>query len=267
MTGERPMNMHEDMVDTLNESLITQAILAAYHKKLNRSVVTDVVVVGAGPAGLVAARRLAEAGHTVTVLEKRLTPGGGVWGGAMAMNEVVVEEAALGCLDGLGVRTRRARDGLRLIDAIELAAALCLGAVRSGAAILNLMFAEDLCVRDGRVCGVVANRTGVGDTLPVDPITFRARAALDATGHEAALVHFLRQRHLLAPVSTPGEGPMDAAAAETFVVDRAGEVHPGLWVSGMSVAAALGGPRMGPIFGGMLLSGQRAAESIADALQ
>ena len=55
-------------------------------------------------------------------------------------------------------------------------------------------------------------------------------------------------------------------ALNEFRSERAGEVFPGLWISGMSVSAALGGPRMGPIFGGMLLSGRRVAESISDAL-
>jgi len=55
---------------------------------------------------------------------------------------------------------------------------------------------------------------------------------------------------------------MDAAAGEAFVVDRVEQIHPGLWITGMSVAAALGGPRMGPIFGGMILSGHRVAELI-----
>ena len=59
---------------------------------------------------------------------------------------------------------------------------------------------------------------------------------------------------------------MDASAGEAFVVDHAGEVFPGLWLSGMSVSATLGGPRMGPIFGGMLLSGKRVAEAIIVAL-
>lgn len=59
---------------------------------------------------------------------------------------------------------------------------------------------------------------------------------------------------------------MNATEGESFVVDRAGEVFPGLWISGMSVSATLGGPRMGPIFGGMLLSGKRVAEAIDAAL-
>ena len=59
---------------------------------------------------------------------------------------------------------------------------------------------------------------------------------------------------------------MDATSGEAFVVENVAQVFPGLWVSGMSVCATLGGPRMGPIFGGMLLSGKRVAELISSAL-
>jgi thiamine thiazole synthase len=59
---------------------------------------------------------------------------------------------------------------------------------------------------------------------------------------------------------------MDAEEGESSVVAGVAELYPGLWVSGMSVQAALGGPRMGPIFGGMLLSGRRAAALIDRAL-
>jgi thiamine thiazole synthase len=59
---------------------------------------------------------------------------------------------------------------------------------------------------------------------------------------------------------------MDAAAGEAFVVEHAAEIFPGLWVAGMAVCAAFGGPRMGPIFGGMLRSGQRVAELLSARL-
>ncbi|HPB32736.1 MAG TPA: ribose 1,5-bisphosphate isomerase, partial [Candidatus Sumerlaeota bacterium] len=45
------------------------------------------------------------------------------------------------------------------------------------------------------------------------------------------------------------------------------EVYRGLFVSGMSVCAAFGGPRMGPIFGGMLLSGKKVAGLIQDSIK
>jgi thiamine thiazole synthase len=50
-------------------------------------------------------------------------------------------------------------------------------------------------------------------------------------------------------------------------VDHVMELYPGLWMTGMSVCASMGGPRMGPIFGGMLLSGDRVATSLTQALK
>jgi thiamine thiazole synthase len=141
-----------------------------------------------------------------------------------------------------------------------------LAAVQGGAVLLNLVAVEDTVVHQDRVRGVVVNRTAYVGVLPVDPITLKAEAVIDATGHDAIVVETLRRRNLCAHDSL-GERPMDAASGEAFVVDRAGEVFPGLWVCGMAVCAAFGGPRMGPIFGGMLQSGRRVAELIGDNLR
>ena len=251
----------------LDEVEISKTILCTYHEKLLDRMASDVIIVGAGPSGLVAAFYLARAGLKVTVLEKRLSPGGGIWGGGMAMSVAVVQDDAISLLDEMGIRCQPRRGNLHAVDAIELAAGLCWNALQAGVALFNLMTAEDICLHQDRVRGVVVNRTTVCGALPVDPIVCSARAVLDATGHEAVLVDCLRRRRLLptAAVET-GEGPMNATAGERFVIDHAGEIHPGLWLSGMSVSATLGGPRMGPIFGGMLLSGKRVAEMIRAAL-
>ncbi|HEU0140408.1 MAG TPA: sulfide-dependent adenosine diphosphate thiazole synthase [Bryobacteraceae bacterium] len=246
-----------------NESLISKAIIESYHQKLLRSVESNIVIVGAGPAGLTAASLLAAQGRKVTVLEKRLAPGGGVWGGGMGMNQVVVQEEAVPLLDAAGVRHSRCGN-LYVVDAVELACTLCLQALHAGAVLLNLTTLEDLCVQRDKVTGVVVNRTTISGALPVDPIVLRADVVIDGSGHEAVAVDRLRARNLLPPhlTSRSCEGPMDAAAGEAFVVEHAGEVYSGLWVTGMAVCATFGGPRMGPIFGGMLLSGKRVAERI-----
>jgi thiamine thiazole synthase len=64
-----------------------------------------------------------------------------------------------------------------------------------------------------------------------------------------------------------GEKSMWAEVAERKVMENTKEVYPGLIVAGMAANAVCGTPRMGAIFGGMLLSGKRAAEVALEILQ
>ncbi len=57
--------------------------------------------------------------------------------------------------------------------------------------------------------------------------------------------------------------PMYVDEGEDGVVEKTGEVYPGLVAAGMSVTETHGLPRMGPTFGSMLYSGKKAAEITA----
>ena len=59
---------------------------------------------------------------------------------------------------------------------------------------------------------------------------------------------------------------MLADIGERQIIENTKEVYPGLIVAGMAANAVFGSPRMGPIFGGMLLSGKIAAETALDIL-
>ena len=60
---------------------------------------------------------------------------------------------------------------------------------------------------------------------------------------------------------------MWAEVGEKEIVENTKEVCPGLLAAGMAANAVCGSPRMGPIFGGMLLSGRKAAELALDLLK
>ena len=255
----------------LNEVTISRGIIDAYMKKLSDALELDVAIVGGGPSGLVAGLYLAKAGKKVAMFDRRLSIGGGVWGGGMMFNEVVVQEEGKAVLDDLGFSYQAFQPGYYTLDSVYLASGLVYKAVSAGLRIFNLVAMEDVVIKGGRVAGLVIN-WGAVETLKwhVDPLTLHAAYVLDATGHPANVAEVLvRKMGVKLDTATGGlvgEKSMEAETGEMDTVNNSREVYPGLFVSGMAANAVCGGYRMGPVFGGMLLSGQKIARTLIERL-
>ncbi|MBW1759840.1 MAG: NAD(P)-binding protein, partial [Deltaproteobacteria bacterium] len=116
----------------LNEVVITKAIIDRYYAKLMNNLETDVAIVGGGPSGLVAGYFLAKAGKKVVMYERKLSIGGGMWGGGMMFNEIVVQEPAVRILEEFGVRCNKYQENYYTSDSVEAVACLTAKAIQAG---------------------------------------------------------------------------------------------------------------------------------------
>ena len=94
------------------EQIVSSGIIDSYFEKLKSNLSVDVAIVGGGPSGIVAAYFLAKAGKKVALFDRKLAPGGGMWGGAMMFNDIVVQEEAMPIVRELGVSYKDAGNGI-----------------------------------------------------------------------------------------------------------------------------------------------------------
>ncbi|MCM8757445.1 MAG: sulfide-dependent adenosine diphosphate thiazole synthase [Candidatus Omnitrophica bacterium] len=255
------------MFKNVSEAKITKAIVGEFARWFQDYIVSDVIVVGAGPSGLMAARDLAREGLKTLIVESNNYLGGGFWIGGYLMNTLTFRAPAQKLLDELNIPYQEVGEGLFTADGPNACAKLISATCDAGVKILNMTKFDDVVYRNKRVEGVVINWTPVS-SLPrqitcVDPIALEAKIVIDATGHEASVCRSLEKRNIL---KLANFGPMDVNTSEDLLVERTGQIYPGLIVTGMAVATVYGLPRMGPTFAGMLLSGKKAASEVINLL-
>ncbi len=257
---------------SIDDIKVTRIIFERFSKEFSSNLEVDVAIAGAGPAGLTAARYLANAGKKVVLFERKLSVGGGMWGGGMTFPVIVVQKESKHILEDVGVRLKNEGNGYFSADSIEVTTKLCSVAIDAGVRIFNAISVEDVLInKNNKVNGFVINWSAVEIAgLHVDPLSIRATYCIDATGHAAEVCHIVRRK--VGPLNTPSgdlekERSMNAEIGEQTVVENTKEVYPGLLVAGMGANAVYGAPRMGPIFGGMLLSGEKAAKFILKKLK
>ncbi|MFO7773969.1 MAG: sulfide-dependent adenosine diphosphate thiazole synthase [Dehalococcoidia bacterium] len=257
----------------MDEVTISRAIVESYMKDFMEALEADVAIAGAGPAGLVTAYCLAKEGIKVVVFERQLRVGGGMPGGGMMFNRIVLQEEGKVILDEFDVSTKAYAKGYYVADSLEAISSICSRAIKAGAKVFNLISVEDVMIReDDRITGLVLNWSAASSAkLHVDPLTVRCKVAVDATGHDAEVCRIVVRK--IGPSlrtktgEVMGEKSMWAEKGETEILDNTREVYPGLVATGMTANAVFGSPRMGAIFGGMLLSGKKAARIAMELLK
>ena len=106
------------------ETEISKGIIQTYFNKLEKNLQLDVAIVGGGPSGIVAAYYLAKAGLRVALFDRKLSPGGGMWGGAMMFNQVVIQQEAMDIIREFDIRYEPFEENLFTVDSIESTSSL-----------------------------------------------------------------------------------------------------------------------------------------------
>jgi thiamine thiazole synthase len=261
---------------SLDERIISEAIISKYFDKFKSCLDMDVAIVGGGPSGLTTGYLLAKEGYNVALFERKLSIGGGMWGGGMTFNYIVVQGQSKHILEEVGLELEHWQGDYYTVDAVAATTTLASAACRAGLKIFNCMSVEDVEIRevDGqkRVSGIVVNSSPVEIAgLHVDPLVMHCKFLIEATGHDVEVLKTLVRKNDVR-LNTPsggieGEQSMWADIAETTTPENTREVFPGVYVAGMAANATFGSYRMGPIFGGMLLSGEKVAEELAQRLK
>jgi len=249
------------MFKPISDAKISKAIINEFSKWLNDYVICDVIVVGGGPSGLLAGMDLAKKGIKTLIVEANNYLGGGFWMGGYLMNTLTFRAPSQEVLDELKIPYKQVEEGLYTADGPNACSKLISAACDAGVKILNMTKFDDVVYRKKKVEGIVINWSPVS-ALPkqiscVDPISLECKVVIDSTGHDACVCRSLEKRKLL---KMADYGPMDAGASEDLVVEKTGLIFPGLIITGMAVSTVFGIPRMGPTFGGMLLSGRKGAQ-------
>lgn len=250
----------------IEESVIAREMTSRYMEDMIRFAESDVVVVGAGPAGLMAAYILGKYGVKTSLIEANIAPGGGAWVGGQLFSAMIIRKPAHLLLDELGVAYVEKENYVVLKHAAQYTSTVLSKVLNFDCVkLFNGVAVEDLIVHDDEVTGVVTNWMPVtkihGQQCCMDPNMIRSRVVISSCGHDgpfgATGVKRLAQIGLLDNV--PGMKALNVQQSEHDVVKYTQEIVPGMIVAGMEVAEAFGTNRMGPSFGAMLVSGYKAA--------
>ncbi|KAJ0734204.1 putative thiazole biosynthetic enzyme Thi4 family, FAD/NAD(P)-binding domain superfamily [Helianthus annuus] len=269
-----PYDLGSFTFQPIKESIVSREMTRRYMTDMITYADTDVVVVGAGSAGLSCAYELSKNPNVqVAIIEQSVSPGGGAWLGGQLFSAMVVRKPAHHFLDELEIEYDEQEDYVVIKHAALFTSTIMSKLLaRPNVKLFNAVAAEDLIIKGGRVGGVVTNWALVSmnhDTQScMDPNVMEAKVVVSSCGHDGPMgaTGVKRLRSVGMIESVPGMKALDMNTAEDEIVKMTREVVPGMIVTGMEVAEIDGSPRMGPTFGAMMISGQKAAHLALKAL-
>ena len=145
------------MFKKISEASISRAILKEFAAWFDEYLKSDVIVVGAGPSGLVAARDLAKSGFKTLVIESNNYLGGGFWIGGFLMNTLTFRAPGQEILEELSISCKQVEEGLFVADGPNACSKLISAACDAGVKILNMVKFDDVVLKENKVEGVVIN--------------------------------------------------------------------------------------------------------------
>ncbi|KAI3688550.1 hypothetical protein L2E82_46195 [Cichorium intybus] len=269
-----PYDLNSFTFQPIKESIVSREMTRRYMTDMITYADTDVVVVGAGSAGLSCAYELSKNPNVqVAIIEQSVSPGGGAWLGGQLFSAMVVRKPAHLFLDELEIEYDEQEHYVVIKHAAIFTSTIMSKLLaRPNVKLFNAVAAEDLIIKGGRVGGVVTNWALVSmnhDTQScMDPNVMEAKVVVSSCGHDGPMgaTGVKRLRSVGMIESVPGMKALDMNTAEDAIVRLTREIVPGMIVTGMEVAEIDGSPRMGPTFGAMMISGQKAAHLALKAL-
>jgi len=130
----------------IDDVVVTRTIFERFSKEFQEFFEVDVAIAGAGPAGLMAAQYLSKAGKKVVIFERKLSVGGGMWGGGMTFPVIVVQAKSKHLLEEINVEVTDEGNGYFSADSIESVTKLCSSAIDANARIFNTISVEDVLI-------------------------------------------------------------------------------------------------------------------------